>query len=364
MGMSRLTSRAVAGAVAAALTAALAAGCGDSDSSSSAAGTHSGSGGGNAGKSLSIAYFASASANGFSHAVWEAMQAEAKRLGGGKIELHQLDGNFNATTQFNQAQTAASSKQYDGAVVLANDTVGMAPAVKLLIKSGAVVSNVLNPMGPDLRSLEPQVDGLMSVIADPAYETRIQAQEVIKSCAKKNPCRVVIMIGGLQYPFDKIRYESYKNTLKAASNVKVVALAQGNYDRNTGVTTMSNVLQAHPKFDVLLSAAEQDTAGAEIALKKAGWDVPALVKNGDLVINSLGGSQQGVAAVRAGRWNLTVGNFPATAGQLALRQVVQKLRGQAVAQTTINIDKSTPVPLVLTKEVLDQHPDFTGQWSG
>lgn len=363
MGMCRLTSRAVAGAAAAVLSVALATGCGDSDSSSSAAGSGSGAGGGDAGKSLSIAYFASASANGFSHAVWEAMQAEAKRLGG-KIELHQLDGNFNATTQFNQAQTAASSKQYDGAVVLANDTVGMAPAVKLLIKSGAVVSNVLNPMGPDLRSLEPQVDGLMSVIADPAYETRIQAQEVIKSCAKKDPCRVVIMIGGLQYPFDKIRYESYKNTLKSAPNVKVVALAQGNYDRNTGVTTMSNVLQAHPKFDVLLSAAEQDTAGAEIALKKAGWDVPALVKRGDLVINSLGGSKQGVAAVRAGRWNLTVGNFPATAGQLALRQVVQKLRGQDVAQPTINIDKVTPVPLVLTKAVLDQHPDFTGQWSG
>ncbi len=333
------------------------AGCGSSSSGSTSA---SGSGAA-AGKTLKIAFFASASANGFADAVWTSMQTEAKRLG--NVQLTELDGNFNATTQFSQAQTAASAKQYNGAVVMANDTVGMAPAVKTLVKSGTVVANVLNPLGPSLRQIAPQVPGVISVVADPAYETTLQAQQVVAACANKNPCRVVVFIGGLQYPFDKIRDQAYRDVFKSHPNIQIVATGQGNYDRNTSLTVMSNILQAHPKFDVLLSAAEQSTVASQIALTKAGWNVPQMVKSGALVINSLGATKQGVAAVRAGDWNLTVGNFPGTAGSIALDQVVRKLRGQSY-QTAINLDKVAPVPLVLTKQVLSAHPSFTGQWSG
>lgn len=314
------------------------------------------------GSTLKIVYFASATANGFSNAVWQGLNEEAKKLGG-KIQLKQLDGNFDATTQFNQIQDAATSKQYDGAILLANDTVGSAPAVKTLISSGAVVSNVLNPLGPDLESLKPQVNGLYSVIADPSYDTTLQAQQVVKYCTGKATCTVVILIGGMKYPFDKARYNAYRKVLDAQPNIKVLTTGEGNYDRNQAVTTMGDILQAHPKFDVLLSATDQETLGAQVALKQAGWDLKTQIANGSFYINSLGGAKAGVAAVRAGEWNATVGNFPETAGKLALEQVVNKLRGKKVTQT-INLDKVAPVPLLLTADVLNKYASFTGEWSG
>jgi ribose transport system substrate-binding protein len=312
-------------------------------------------------KTLNIVYLASATANGFSNAVWTGMQQEAKKLGG--IKLNILDGNFNATTQYNQLQDAASSHQYSGAVTLLNDTVGSVPAVKVLMKSGTVVSNVLNPLGNHLDSLAPQVPGLLNVIAAPSYDTTLQATRVVSYCKSKNPCNVVILIGSLQFPFDKVRYNAYLKVLNAHSNIHILATGEGFYDRAKALTAMNDIIQAHPKFDVLLSATDQETEGAAIAMKQAGWNTRSMVANGTLFIDSLGGDQQGVAAVRSGDWNLTVGNFPRTAGKLALKQVVDKLRGKKVTPF-INLDKAAPVPLVLLPEVLKKYPNFTGEWSG
>jgi ribose transport system substrate-binding protein len=345
------------GLVAAALM--LVAGCGAGSHASGAAGTTTGAG---KVKPLKIVYFASATANGFSNAVWKGMQAEAKALGG-DIELQILDGNFDPTAQANQVQDAAASKRYDGAVVLANDTVGIVPSIKSLIASGTVVSNVLNPLGPDLRSLKPQVDGLLNVIADPGYDTTLQAKEVATYCADKPTCRVVILIGGMQYPFDKARYDAYRAVLDAEPNIKVIASGEGNYDRDQALTAMADILQAHPDFDVLLSATDQETLGAQVALRQAGYDLKSRTADGSFYINSLGGSREGIAAVRAGEWNATVGNFPGTAGKLAIQQVVKTLRGGHV-ERTINLDEAAPVPLLLTADVLSQHADFMGEWSG
>ncbi|HVO53288.1 MAG TPA: sugar ABC transporter substrate-binding protein [Solirubrobacterales bacterium] len=345
-----------------ALSGVLLAACGGGSSSGSSSGTEA-SASTEAGASeapLKVVYFASATANGFSNAVWTSMEKKAEELG--NVELSIQNGNFDATTQYNQVQDATTSQQYDGAVLLANDTVGIVPAVEGLIGSGVVVSNVLNPLGPELDSLTPQVEGLLSVIEKPSYATTLQAEEAAKWCEAKDPCRVVLMVGGLQYPFDKIRYEAYKSVLDEHPNIEILATGQGNYDRNTALTVMTNILQAHPEIDALISG-DQMTQGAQIALKNAGYDVKKMVGAGELFIDSEGASKQGVAAVRAGEWNLTAGNWPATAGELALEQVVKTLRGEEV-EGNINLAKAAPVPTILTKPVLEQNPTFEGEWSG
>jgi ribose transport system substrate-binding protein len=291
------------------------------------------------------------------------MHIEARKLGG-NIKLRILDGNFSGTTQYNQLQDAASSHQYDGAVTLLNDTVGSVPAVKALMRSGTVVSNVLNPLGAHLDSLAPQVPQLLNVISAPSYDTKLQARRVVAYCKSKNPCDVVILIGGLAFPFDKVRYNAYRNVLKQYGNIHVLATGQGYYDRAKALTAMSDIIQAHPKFDVLLSGSDQETEGAVIAMKSAGWNPPSMVANGSLFIDSLGGDVEGVKAVRKGDWNLTVGNFPRTAGELALKQVVAKLRSRPVGPAIVNLDKAAPVPLVLTATVLRRYPTFLGEWSG
>ena len=112
-------------------------------------------------------------------------------------------------------------------------------------------------------TLQPQVPGLTSTAANPpAPRARAQAQQVVQWCAGINPCTVVIFIGQLQFPFDKLRYETYLSVLRKHANIKVVATGQGNYDRGTSLKAMTDILQAHPHFNVLLSNADQHVEGA------------------------------------------------------------------------------------------------------
>ena len=107
----------------------------------------------------------------------------------------------------------------------------------------------------------------------------------------------------------------------------------------------------------ILVTGSTDGVGRRVAVRLGAQGAHVLVHGRDRARG------EAVAAVRAGKWNLTVGNFPETAGRLAIDQVVNKIRGKHTSET-VNIDEVAPVPLVLTADVLKQHPDFRGEWSG
>lgn len=327
---------------------------------SSAAPATSGSSSG-AHRHLSIAFFAFSTTNNYTDAEYTGMKQEAKKLGG--VTLHVISANGDATTQFNQVQTASVTKQYDGAVIDPIDNVGIAAAARQLITAGTAVATVSNEIGPDPTSLKPQVPGMLGAITAPNHDTELMAKQVVNYCADKNPCRVIMLIASLSYPFDKVRYDSMLSVLKPHKNIHVIGLGQAQYSKATAVTVMTDLLQAHPKFDVLLSDADQETEGAQIALQNAGWNLKKMISSGKLYITSLGGDQPAIKAVRQGIWSSDVGNFPVTAGALTLEELVHKLRGQPYQPPMINVDKETPVPLVMTKSVLAAHPSFIGQWN-
>jgi ribose transport system substrate-binding protein len=143
---------------------------------------------------------------------------------------------------------------------------------------------------------------------------------VVQWCAGINPCTVVIFIGQLQFPFDKLRYETFLSVLRKHANIKVVATGQGNYDRGTSLKAMTDILQAHPHFNVLLSNADQHVEGALIALKSAGWNVKSLIAQHKLYVMGGGGTQEAVAGLRDGTWSADLTYYPVTNGQLALSE--------------------------------------------
>jgi ribose transport system substrate-binding protein len=320
-------------------------------------------GGGQGGKPERIAFFAASSQNGFDAAIYEGARQEATKLGG-NIQIRLFDGQFNAATQYNQVESAAASKGYEGAIIEPNDNVGIAPAVGDLIKAGTKVCTTLFPVGPNMNTLAPQVQGLTCTAANPpAPDAQLQAQQVVSFCASIDPCRVVLLIGQLQFPFDKLRYDTWLSVLGQHPNIHVVAHGQGNYDRNTSLTAMTDILQSNPRFEVLLSNADQQVEGAQIALQNHGWDLKSLVAQHKLYIMGGGATQEAVAAVRGGLWNATLAYYPVTNGQLAMASLDAALHGKPY-QSEIDMDKQSPLPLILTKQVLDAHPDFKGQWSG
>lgn len=304
-----------------------------------------------------IAFLASSSQNGYNQAVWKGIQDQAAALGNVEVEI--FDGAFAADIQLNQLEDAASNGQFDGIIVVPNDTVGIASGVATAKANNVPVVTVLFPIGPDLKQLEPQVDGIISTIASPPADGATkQAELVVEHCATlTDTCRVVILIGQLQYPFDNVRYEAYMAVLEAHDNIEVVATASGNYDRDTSLTAMTDVLQANKNIDVVLSNADQQTQGAAIAVAEAGY------APGEVYLTGGGGTIEAVAAVRDGSWAAAYLNFPVTMGAEALTQLVNFLTGKPV-KTVVDADTIGGIEPFVDKKILDANPDFLGQWSG
>jgi ribose transport system substrate-binding protein len=309
-----------------------------------------------AGSKYRVAFFAASSQNGFNQAVYTGIKRQAKAIG--NVDTVIYNGEFSAAIQYNQIEDVIASKKFDAFIVLPNDTVGIAQVVQEAIDAGFKVATTLFPIGPDLFTLEPQVKGLTATVAaPPADGAALQAKEVIKFCADKNPCNVIIMIGQKIYPFDNLRYNTYLNVLKNHNNIKIRATVEGNYDPDKSLSGMQDALQANKNVHVVLSNADQHLVGAEIALEDAGYNIEKLYLSGG------GASQIAIDAILEGRWDNTLANFPRSMGERALQAVIDALQGKPV-NPAVNMDVEGPIAPIVTKEVLKAHPEFEAEWQG
>jgi ribose transport system substrate-binding protein len=307
-------------------------------------------------KTYRVAFFAASSENGFNQAIYQGIVDKAAEMG--NVETEIFNGEFNAEIQYNQLEDVATAGNFDAFIIAPNDTVGIATAVADVTAKGIPVATTLFPIGPDLTSLEPQVEGLTATVANPpALGATAQAEDVVAFCADKDPCNVVIAIGQKIFPFDNLRLETFNTVLAEHSNIKVVATIEGNYDPNQSLTAMQDVLQANPDIDVVLSNADQHLVGIEIALQDAGIPVEPIYMSGG------GASQIAIDAIREGRWDVTLAYFPNSMGRLALEAVIAELKGEP-HEVAIDMDKFGPVPTLINKEVLDANPEFEGEWEG
>jgi len=305
---------------------------------------------------INIAFLAASSQNGFNQAVYEGIEQAAKAYGNVHAEI--FDGAFSATTQFSQVEDLTAGGRFQAMIVVPNDTVGIATALGDATKAGIKVAAALFPIGPDLTDMQPQVPGLVTTVAsNPAIGAEKQAQAVVDYCADKDPCRVVVLIGQLIYPFDNLRNQTYEKVLGAHPNIRIVATGEGNYSPDTAMVAMQDILQAHPRIDAVLSNADQHLMGAEIALEDAGIDPSALFMMGG------GLNQIAVDAIRKGTFSASLAQFPQSMGKAALDALVKSMRGETVPAW---IDESGlgQAPAIVTRDWLEQHPDFKAEWQG
>jgi ribose transport system substrate-binding protein len=305
--------------------------------------------------SYSVAVLLASSQNGYNQAVAQGVKNAVEELGA-DVEVSVLDGGFNSDTQLSQLETAGSGTKYDGVIVVPNDGVSLAAGFPL---AGSIpVATVLNPIGPDISEMKPQVDGVVSTVAvDPAAAAEKQADDVVTYCEDIDPCNVALLVGNLKATLDVTREKAYKSVLSGHSNIKVVATAEGQYDPDTSATAIANVLQAHPGLNAILSNADQQTQGAQIALEDAGID-PAKV-----YLTGGGGTTYAVDNVRDGTWQADYLNFPVSMGEAAMKQLHTALTG-GTAEEWVDADQVGDIDAYADQETLDQAPDFKGEWAG
>lgn len=111
-----------------------------------------------------IAYFAATSQNGFNQATSEGVQEVTAARG---CEAEMLDGQFDAALQYSQIEGALASGRYVGMIVAPNDPAGIAGAFLQVVAESIPIDTALFPIGPDLNSLEPRVDGITVTASSP-----------------------------------------------------------------------------------------------------------------------------------------------------------------------------------------------------
>ncbi|KQU96639.1 sugar ABC transporter substrate-binding protein [Devosia sp. Root105] len=305
---------------------------------------------------IRLAFLAASSQNGYNDATWQGVKAAAEKAGGVEVEI--FDGEFNAATQYKQVEDIIAGGRFDGIIIAPNDTVGIATALEEATKEGLLVASTLFPVGPELTVMTPQVAGLTTTVAsNPVDGATAQAEEVVKFCADKDPCNVVIMIGQLQFPFDNLRYKSFETVLSQHANIKVVATGEGSYSPDASLTAFQDIIQANPKIDVVLSNADQHLLGVEIALADAGIPIePIYLIGGGL-------NQITVDKIKAGVFDATLSGYPYSEGFYAADALIRAKKGETVENWIDPATKATN-PLLVTKEWLDANPDFKAEWEG
>lgn len=305
---------------------------------------------------IRLAFLAASSQNGYNDATWQGVQAAASAAG--NVEVQVFDGQFNAATQYAQVEDIIAGGRFDGIIVAPNDTVGIATALEEATSAGLLVASVLFPVGPDLTVMTPQVEGLTTTVAsNPVTGAAAQAEEVVKFCADKDPCNVVIMIGQLQFPFDNLRYSTFTSVLAEHANIKIVATGEGNYSPDASLTAFQDIIQANPQIDVVLSNADQHLLGVEIALDDAGIPIePVYLIGGGL-------NQITVEKIKDGTFDATLSGYPYSEGYFAAEALIKAKNGEAV-ENWIDPASKASNPMIVDKAWLDANPDFDAEWEG
>ncbi|MFJ3670044.1 sugar ABC transporter substrate-binding protein [Streptomyces sp. NPDC090106] len=128
------------------------------------------------------------------------------------------------------------------------------------------------------------------------------------------------------------------------ANAKVVANQPGMFNPAKAQEVAENMIQAHPDLDYAFVANEEMAFAVRKAFDAAGAK--------DVRIVTVNGTEDGIAAVKAGTISATVANSALTIGQTAVKNTVGLLGDKKV-------DKIADIPLVLvTKENADDAPQY------
>ena len=305
------------------------------------------------GKPLNIAFLAASSQNAYNKSIYDGAVKKAESLG--NVTVKEFDGSFDPNIQLSQLENLQSG-QFDGVIVVPNDGVSLASAFPLA--SGIPVVTITNPIGPDILKMENQVDGVLSTIGKSMEDIgRVQAEGLVEHCKNINPCNVAIMVGYLSAPLDVAVAKSYNDVLAKHSNIHVVSTTEGGYERNKAMNSMANVLQANPGINGVLSIADQQTSGLEVALSAAGVDPSSVYLTGT------GGTADAVNGIRSGKWKSTYAAFTVQRGEAAVDLLYKHHNGEEVP-ASIDADTLGPVPAWITSEVLKANPQFESDWNG
>jgi ribose transport system substrate-binding protein len=125
------------------------------------------------------------------------------------------------------------------------------------------------------------------------------------------------------------RLRGFRDAIKGAPGVSVVASQPANWERDQGFNVFQNMLQAHPDIDAVFACSDLMALGAVEAIAAAG-------RTGAIRVIGFDALDDARKAIAAGTMEASVAQFPAEMGRAAVESAVKIIRGETV-QPEINV---------------------------
>ncbi|PYR79364.1 MAG: sugar ABC transporter substrate-binding protein [Acidobacteria bacterium] len=135
--------------------------------------------------------------------------------------------------------------------------------------------------------------------------------------------RAVVLEGIPGHETGDSRLRGFRDAIKSAPDVVVVASQPANWERDQGFTVFQNLMQAHPDADTVFACNDMMALGAVEAIAAAG-------KTGKIRVLGFDAIDDARRAILDGRMAATVAQFPDRMGRQAIESAVKALRGEPV----------------------------------
>jgi ribose transport system substrate-binding protein len=112
-------------------------------------------------------------------------------------------------------------------------------------------------------------------------------------------------------------------------DITIVASQAGDFDQETSLNVMTNILQANPDIDAVYGHNDDCTLGAAKAIEAAGKMVPT-GEDGHIYIIGIDGIMDALTAIEEGKIDVTIAQDPVGMGANAVDLAVAVLNGETV----------------------------------
>lgn len=335
--------------------------CGSGSSSDTSASTSGDAGAEATGDKVNLAFFGLAANNTYTQSMYEAAKEQASKMNG---DVQFFDGKFDGAVQARQVQDAITSGRFEGFIIMPNDAPSIIPIVKQADQAGIKVAALEYPIGTDPASVEPQLQEVTTqVIEDVIVGAGTVADEVNRACeAYDDPCKVAMLWGARSLPTDAVKVPVFKKALDPG--IKLVAETDANYLTADGQKATTDILQANPDVNVIVSVGDQMSIGAQQAIERAGKSLGN--EPGSITVIGYGATDKGVKAIREGKWMSAYALVPIQMGKKVTEVLVDAIRGKEPTEEQRSIVQTeiSPIGKLATKETLEDHPEFEGEYTG
>jgi ribose transport system substrate-binding protein len=172
---------------------------------------------------------------------------------------------------------------------------------------------------------------IASFVGSDNYEGgRLAGEHLVEATGGK--AKVAVLEGIPGHETGDSRLRGFKEAIKDAPGVTIVASQPANWERDLGFNVFQNMLQAHPEVDAVFACNDMMALGAVEAIAAAG-------KTGKIRVFGFDAVDDARQAIDSGAMVGSVAQFPSEMGRLAVESAVKLLKGETPpADQTVRIE--------------------------